>query len=100
MAVADPAPIDEFDAELERALRRRDEIRLMDAEHLVQMLDQRHGRLADADRADRVGFDQGDLRIRGRAKSREQCGGHPPGGAATDDDDALRGGHKASPNNE
>src|SRR3954471_14007943 len=52
VALADRAPIHEFDAELERALGRADEIILVDAEHLIEGDQWRDRRLADADRAD------------------------------------------------
>ena len=48
--VACASPVDELDAELERALRPADEIRLVDAQQVVEGLDVRDRRLADADR--------------------------------------------------
>ncbi len=58
VAVADAAPVDEFDAELERALRLLDELDLIDFEDLIEQLQVRNRRLADAHRTDRFRFDQ------------------------------------------
>src|SRR5205823_9712645 len=80
MTVADGPPVDEFDAELEAALRRTDELALVDAENTVENLHQRHCRFADADGADCLGFDQADLRLALRKQSRERRRGHPAGG--------------------
>ena len=63
IAVAQPAPVDEFDAELERALGFANEFALVEAERLVEGADRRDRRLADADGADFLGFDQGDRAI-------------------------------------
>src|SRR3546814_13176152 len=58
ITLADRAPVDEFDPRLERALRCRDELVLVDPEHLVEAEDRRNRRFAHADRADLRRFDQ------------------------------------------
>src|SRR3546814_2658441 len=50
--LADRAPVDEFDPRLERALRCRDELVLVDPEHLVEAEDRRNRRFAHADRSE------------------------------------------------
>jgi hypothetical protein len=87
IAGAGRAPVDELDAELERALGRGDELVLVDAEHPVESDQRRDGRLADADGADLLGFDQRDLGDAVVEEAREGRRGHPAGGAAADDDD-------------
>jgi hypothetical protein len=88
VAFADLAPVDELDAELERTLRARDEIVLVDAEHLVEGRDRRDGRLADADGTDRLALDQADARA---VPDEFRQGGrrHPASGAAADDHDVA-----------
>jgi hypothetical protein len=54
VALAQAAPVHELDAELEAALGLAHEVRFVDADHLVEALDHRDGRLADADDADLV----------------------------------------------
>ena len=79
-------PIDEFDAELERALRLPQEIVLVDLQQLVELRDRRDRRLTDADDADLGGFDQRDRQS--RAEHAGQGGSrHPAGGAASGNDD-------------
>src|SRR3546814_6620234 len=56
--VADPAPVAELDTELERAPRFPNELILVDADQRVEQADRRDRRLADADRADLLAFDQ------------------------------------------
>src|SRR3546814_20097341 len=57
ITLADRAPVDEFDPRLERALRCRDELVIVDTEHLVEAADRRNRRLAHADRVDLRRFD-------------------------------------------
>jgi hypothetical protein len=58
VAVALPPPVDELDAELDGTLGFPQEFILVEAEGAVEEADLRDGRLADADGADRVGFDE------------------------------------------
>ena len=62
IAAAIPRPAGEFDPELERRTGRADERVLVDAQILVEQPDLRDRRLADADDADRIGFDEPDTR--------------------------------------
>ena len=80
-------PADEFDAELESPLRRAEEIILVDPEPLIEQANLRDRRLAHADRADRIGFDQSDAGPL-RQEACERGSRHPPCGSAADDDDA------------
>ena len=59
VAVAPGAPVVELDAEFEARLGGADKLRLVDAEHLVVELQGRDGGFPYADRADLIGFDQG-----------------------------------------
>ena len=63
IAVALAGPIDEFDAELERALCLPDEFVFIDAESGVEEFDRWDGRFADTDGTDFFGLDHRDLRV-------------------------------------
>lgn len=83
VAIALSAPIDEFDAELERALGRLDEARFVDAEHGVEGDKGRNGGFPDADRSDLLGLDQTNTYP---GRQTRHCGcGHPSRRAAADD---------------
>lgn len=89
VAVAEARPVDELDAELERALRLADELRLLDLEEVVERDEMRDGRLADPDDADLLGLDQSYLELpaEGFAECRRR---HPAGTAPADDDDGAQ----------
>ena len=81
-------PVDELDAQLEAALGAGHELVLVQPQQLVVFLDRGDRRLAHADRADILGFDQHDL-VQPLEQPREQRRRHPPGRAAPGDKNAL-----------
>src|SRR3546814_5931647 len=91
VAVVRAAPALEFDAELDRAVRRAEEFGGIEAQVAVEFVDRRHGRFADADGSDRPGFDGGDAVRLPRESAAERRGAHPARGAAVNDDDAPPG---------
>src|SRR5438309_7436922 len=95
IAVALLAPADELDAELERALRLRDELPFVEAQRMVEQADRRDGRLADADDADLVRFHYLDPAPAPQGVG-ERGGGHPAGRSAAEDDDLadVAAGHR------
>src|SRR4029077_12738948 len=58
VAVACASPVEELNAELERAAHLPDKLRLVDLEGLIERLQVRDGRFTDPDRADLLGLDQ------------------------------------------
>ncbi len=88
VALAGRAPVDELDAELERALGRGDELVLVDPEHVVVGDERRNRRLADPDGADLVRLDEVDPDAPVE-QSGEGGRGHPPRRAAADDHDVA-----------
>ena len=89
VAVADAAPVDELDAELERAAHGAHELHLVDLQRVVEGAQMRHGRFAHADRADVLGFHQPDRTPGNSQRARQRGRGHPAGGAAAHDDDVA-----------
>ena len=90
IAVPLATPVDELNAQLERALRCRDKVVFGNAQRFVESADRRDRRLAHADRADLVAFDQGDGAA-GADRIGQGRSGHPPGSAAADDHDLVDG---------
>src|SRR6476659_147884 len=80
------APIDELDAQLKAAIGRTDEIALIDSQPLIEQVDLRDRRLADADGTDRIGFDEADGDERTGEAGQSRCR-HPAGGSPADDDE-------------
>ena len=90
IAVADGAPVDELDTQLERALGGADELVLVDFQGRVEVLDVRNRRFTHTDGADFVRFDQLDpVLIAEQFGQRRRR--HPACRAASDDDDIERG---------
>ena len=63
IGVAELCPIDKLNAQFERSLGCLDKIALINAQGLVEQLDRRDRRFTYADRADFLGFNQGNLAI-------------------------------------
>src|SRR5690349_20666674 len=93
IAVAEPRPVDELDAELERGLGARHQLALVDADAPVEEADVRQRRLAHPDDADLARLDQPDVALRRSVDGRERRGRHPPGRTTADDHDPERGRH-------
>ena len=73
---------------LKVALVRSHQLGLVDADGIVEVLDVRQRRLADADDADLVGFDEARRDSDWAAAAMTSAGrGHPAGGAAAEDHD-------------
>jgi len=87
-------PADKFDAELVDRMRRPHEIIFRDTERRVDELELRDGGFTHADRADLIGFDQGDrIKLWRQEACANRCS-HPAGRAAADDDDAKGFAHR------
>ena len=99
VAAALAVPADELDAELHRRLGLGHELALVQADDLVEPVDRWDRRLADPDRPDRVGFDQGDGGSLPRQRARQSRGGHPARCAPAKDHDPTNAcvAHTAEP---
>ena len=97
VAVADAAPVDELDAELERAAHRAHELDFVDAQRFIEGAQVRHRGFADADDADVFRLDELNRAAAALERVREAGRRHPAGGATTHDDDAFQSvvGHRA-----
>ncbi len=94
IGVTEAAPVVELDAELKRRLGCPEEVALGDVEHGVELLDRRHGGLADPDDADLGGLDQSDLNL-WPAGTRQRRRAHPPRRTAAQNEDRTDRGHAA-----
>src|SRR4029077_4767540 len=90
VAIAGAIPIAKLYPHLEGRPGRTHEMRLVDAEPVVEYLDVRQRRLTDADRSDLIGFDERNAVILRPELVPDPGGAHPSGRPATHDDDAQR----------
>src|SRR5438067_2172262 len=86
--VAEVRPVAELDPQFVGAVGRLQEFAFIDSEEPIQLLKNGHRRLADADDADLLGFDERDLYPLAREDACERARGHPTSGAAADDEHA------------
>ena len=86
-------PVLEIDAELEGGVRGRHELRLVDAEQVVEGVQCRDRRLAHADGADFLGLHQLDIELLAQQLAHEG-GHHPAGSTSASDDHTMEGLHK------
>src|SRR5690606_2659798 len=89
VAVADPAPIDEFDPQLERAVGGAQKLVLVDIQHAIEMDDGRNGRFTDADCSDRIAFDERNLAPAVIEETRGCRSGHPARRTPSHDHDSA-----------
>lgn len=102
VAMAGTQPVAELDSKLEGRVSAPQELGLVEAKADDQIVNLRDRRLADTNRADRVGFDQGDGRAIAEEAS-EDGRGRPSCRPAAGDDDVERRGFshvRPSPSNE
>src|SRR5258708_1282698 len=91
VTIARAIPVAKLDPELERRPGGAHELRLVEAEHVIELLDMRQGGFADANDANLIRFDQYDA-VKVTRKTVNQGGrGHPPGRATAQDHDAEFG---------
>src|SRR5580658_6302445 len=83
-------PVAKLYPQFERCPRLAHELRFVDPEHVVEDLDMRQRGLADADRADLVGFDPRHAVSFGAKWAPDAGGAHPPRRTPAHDDDSDR----------
>src|SRR6266702_6414790 len=84
VAVARPVPLAKLYPQLECCPGRAHELRLVDAEHIVEYLDVWQRRLPDADGSNLIGFNERNAVVFRHELLPDAGGGHPSGRAATD----------------
>src|SRR5690606_25247266 len=87
IAMADTGPIDELNAELESRSSASNKVVLVQRKHPIERPHLRDGRLADADRANLLRFDEANFAVAVLEKSSQRSSGHPTCSAAAHDDD-------------
>ena len=82
-------PVDEFNTEFERALGVADKIVLIDLQHGKVAAYGGDGSLADANNANRIGFNQFNTSVAIVEAPGQTSSRHPAGGAAANNDNAV-----------
>src|SRR4051812_1799213 len=88
VALSDPRPVDELDAQFESRVRLPNEVIFIDAEHGVESDDRWNRGFAYANDADLFRLDELDAHLFAESARKSSCS-HPSGSAASDDQDLL-----------
>ncbi len=89
VGIANIAPIDKLDAELECGIGARHELLFLESDPPIEIVNGRDCRFADPDGTDLVRLDQLNATKSPGQHTRQRSSGHPASGATTDDDDTF-----------
>src|ERR1700690_4128326 len=90
VAITRLIPVAKLYPQFERCPGLAHELRLIEAEHVVEDLDMRQRRFTAPDGSDVIGFDEGNAVIFALESTPDPCGAHPPRRTPAHDDDSER----------